>query len=455
MNFSNFKRKTAGTKTLNQVDILGSYDFFTTIISFDSLRQVDIESMNEVYIKSFNTEKDKTTNLTAENYIKLQKVLPLAAHEYTHFIDSTSTIWGLKHLLLMSSGYCSSTELGGDESIFCHAKDFYDHTRTIRLPKYYTVVYESIDNSQPWQASTTIGKVFSSSGKMSNRPVLFSKFLNAKGELLARSPISTVSILEASAMSQEVLMNTEILALTEGEFQLVETGVIKRKMLTHIYNKSITEYSVCVHLLANLQECTDILASFRLCGAICRLVLNCTDEVYDAVLSADIVDTILGFEKGNDTSDRIREGLQCRDLGVLYYMLCNALPPLSYENSDSIVAGIKSSIAALGYDISELEASRALKAESLVKELKASKIETIRELATAAELNYQKLDLLIDSLPFQDLNLPPALLGDSNSMHVFGSKNNSLEDFDIDDCFDELFKGQSWVTRFSEACIEI
>jgi hypothetical protein len=56
-------------------------------------------------------------------------------------------------------------------------------------------------------------------------------------------------------------------------------------------------------------------------------------------------------------------------------------------------------------------------------------------------------------LDIKNINIPPALLGDSNKLSLFANTNNSLRNFDIDECFEELYRGQKWVERFSEACI--
>jgi hypothetical protein len=57
-------------------------------------------------------------------------------------------------------------------------------------------------------------------------------------------------------------------------------------------------------------------------------------------------------------------------------------------------------------------------------------------------------------IPFEKINLPPALLAGSTSSLIFPNNENKLATFDIDLAFDNLYeRGQEWVERFAEACL--
>ncbi len=57
------------------------------------------------------------------------------------------------------------------------------------------------------------------------------------------------------------------------------------------------------------------------------------------------------------------------------------------------------------------------------------------------------------ALPFEELNIPKVFLGDSTEVLIFNNQNNSLSEFNLEKCFDELAEGESWVYRFSEGCV--
>ena len=449
MDFAEFKGKTATTNQLAQVDTLGSFDFFTAIVSLESLQEKDIDEIADIPLE----RSPKWQGITDDLYYKLAKVLPLAAHEYTHFLDSTSTIWGLNHLALMNSAYLSNSDLGGTEEEFYKAKAFYDHTISIHLPKYFTVINSDVDNSRPWQSTITVGKRFAADGRYSQKPVLFSQFINAKEEFLARSPISTVSILEASAMAQEVLLQSTLLSLTYDEFRNVESQIYSRRLINNLYNSSITEYSVCVHMIANQQKCKDVSAALRLCGALCRVVLNATRELYEVAAESGAIEQVLGFESASESYERLRQGLIHEDMGVLFYLLCGALPENTFRDIGSLNRGINHAIEKVGFNMERWEASRRKYAKDKIQMLSSSRIKPIAKLAQAGYLNHQVLRPLSTRINFVDFSTPPALLGDSKSVHIFRSDDNRLRDFDLEACFNELYKGQSWVTRFSEACV--
>ena len=127
MDFSYFKNKTSRTNLLNEVDVLGSYDFYTALITLESLKKYHAEEA----LTAINSIPDffdfkKTKSISIDQYVSLAKVLPLAYHEYTHFVDANSTCWGFDYLKKMNAAYLSKT---GNERGFYKAKEFYDHSR--------------------------------------------------------------------------------------------------------------------------------------------------------------------------------------------------------------------------------------------------------------------------------------------------------------------------------------
>lgn len=61
------------------VSTLAYYDFLDQVININSL---DLDRLE--LITSYS------------NYEKAKAILPLCQHEYTHWLDNTSTLWGIK-----------------------------------------------------------------------------------------------------------------------------------------------------------------------------------------------------------------------------------------------------------------------------------------------------------------------------------------------------------------------
>jgi hypothetical protein len=323
MSYKVFRDKLRRNDCLNGIDTLGSFDFFTTVISLDAIEQRHLDRLRQAFPDLGALFADDAP-IPPDCYLALKDVLPLAIHEYTHFVDATSTLWGLQHLQKMNAAYLC----GNQESEFHHAKRFHDHVRGLRFPKYYTRIHDQVPNSTPWQYQVSIGKLFDSQGQLSNRPVLFGRFANAHGQLLARSPVSAISLLEASAMAQEIAIHSFLLARTPTDFQLVERHELKNRVLTHLYNPAITEYSVCVHMVANHEGLTDVIKAFRVCSVLVRIALNFSNAAFSLVHDHCDVERVLGTtadERG--FADAVRTGIGLGDRGVLYFLLLRALLP--------------------------------------------------------------------------------------------------------------------------------
>lgn len=451
MDFFDFKNKTSRTNLLNEVDILGSYDFYTTIITFESLRQHHADDALKV-INSipdfFDLKKHKT--ISRDQYVSLAKVLPLVYHEYTHFIDANSTCWGFSYLRRMNAAYSSKI---GNEQVFHKAKEFYDYSRCIRLPKYYTFVEKGVGNIRPWRSNITIGHLFSSSGKPTKNSIIFSRFSNLYGESLVRSPISTVSLLEASAMAQELHIQNILLKWCDEDFQVVEGKVIEQKTIQYLYNPNITEYSVCAHVVANKLGTANVSEAFRVCTILTRFVLNFPEWAFDQLSKFCPVFDILGIPKEHSFCKSVKSGFEYRNYGIAYYLLCSALPTGFASDNASIKSAISQGLSRLGLDIDMLLGMSAKSIEKIAKELINSDIPTIADLAAAGMENYRNLDPFSYEIDFSKLHVPPALLGDSEKINLFASKTNYLSNFDLDLCFSEMYSGQEWVERFSESCI--
>jgi hypothetical protein len=455
MEVSDFRHKTKKWNCFAATDTLGAFDFYTSIVSLDSLAPTDV-AIAQQKILEITQKKDNglDAKFDTDAYRQVTKVFPLAAHEYTHFIDTTSTLWGFRHLRMMKEAYEANDAIGGTEPDFCKAKKYYDHIRMLRLPKYYTLRDESSLNTTPWQYQLSAGLLFDSEGRSSDRAVVFTRFLNSTGNLLVRSPISNVSLLEMSAMAQEVLIDISLLANTDNNFMAIEGALYSERLIQYLYNPDITEYSVCVHLVANSLKLADPAIAFRICTALAGVTLNMPIASFSNIASSCPIGDILGLPSTHQGIEYFRNGLSSCDYGILFCLLCHALPKGDYASPQSIQSFVEVSIKKVGISIKDMRSNANLEVNELYQQLRNSVIPEIRMLAEAGYANFKIIGYDRERLPFQKLNLPPVLLADSTSSMIFSNSSNQLSTFNIDSAFTNLYEyGQAWVERFSEACV--
>lgn len=447
MNFDEFKNKAGTFNVLRRIDFAGCYYYATATVTFDSLVEADI-----IKLKNLEMDSKVSPRLSEDQYKILSKILPLAAHEYTHFIDSTSSLWGLNLLAKMNEAYLCSDLLQRDERRFHAAKEFHDYIKRIALPEYYTYKTNA-QNTRPWQVTVTNGQLFDSEGKLSDRVVLFQRFANFQGELLVRSPISTASLLEASAMAQQILTHLMLVRRIEGDFGIVEARDFPRRTLDYLYDPKITEYSVCVHLVSNQLGLFDGIAAFAVCAMLTRLVLNFSAEIFDRLLNTKDLMRRVGLPESHKFSDRLRDGLKHRDLGVAFFLLTRCLPKKPGLEPHEIRSVVRVAAKALGLDLSAVHAAAVNEARKIVGNLKETTIGPIRLLSEFGLANMTRIEPNSASIDFTKLHLPQALLGDMTNVRLMGRADSALGALPVDEIFEPLHRGEAWVARFAEGCI--
>jgi hypothetical protein len=441
------------SNVLSQCDVLGSYDFNTTIVSLESREQRHID-----ILQSYKTEHEEAikggTCLSSAAFNSLKSVIPLAVHEYTHFIDSTSTLWGLKYLELMEEGYTADNEkFSVTESDFYKAKKFHDFIRFSRLPKYYTYQTIVTDASRPWLYHESIGNRFCNEGKVSDIPVLFIWFSNQHSHKLVRSPISSISILECSAMAQEIESTMALIDLLDDDAKIVERQLYFDELSSYLYNRELTEYSVCAHFVSSMFKEPDIFLTFKTCSIICRYILNLPDVTYDDILSNYNFNLAFGDSReAIPFIEKIKQGLENREMGFLFYLLCKVIPKESLTNGSEINNLIQGGFNSLGIDIKKVSDISHHDALIIFSRLKDSQITKLQDIAIAGYENLIELKDFDGTILFEKMNLPPVLLGDSNQVDIFSSESNKLKSYDLDGLYNELVEGQLWVEKFVEAC---
>lgn len=434
----------------SKVDQLGAFDFYTYTVSLDA---VQTESLSDA-LNCLTRMASSPKHLTLEEYKTVDKPLSLAVHEYTHFLDASSTLWGLRYLQQLNAGNeAFANPLG--EHAFPPAKQLFDHVRSIRWPDYYTEHYNLGDHTRrPWGAEVTGGRVFDASGNVSKRPIVFVRFGDYQGRPIVRSPLSTVSVLEASAYGQELMWRMELASALQENVRHVEQSEMSRGVMDYIYHKDLTEYSVCAHLFANQQACTDVAAAYASVALLARWALNMPSAAIPTLSEqlGRVLKEVLGWDTTSEATALIRDGIDAHDVGTIFYVLVCCLPAGSHSSRGALIAGLGEAIGRFGLDELTIRDLAEVEATQTAEALSHSPLESVKALAAAGLLNFRSISWRRSELSMPTLHLPKVVLGDLSLAHPFQNRDNALLRYDVEGSYDELVKGQIWIEKFAEAC---
>ncbi|MBN5048929.1 hypothetical protein JY456_01030 [Stenotrophomonas maltophilia] len=430
-----------------QLDTAGSFDFYTCAISLDAVHPESFARLRMI-----NDARQPDTARTAEEFHAHDSIMPLIAHEYTHFIDATSTCWGLHHLTLLDNAYRAATSR--KEREFHHLKALDNHLRALRLPAYYRTVAKDVKATREWGYVVTIGRRFTANGHLDAAPPIpFCTFHTKDRQHLARAPISVLSLLETSAMAQEIqsrLLALKDLAGAEGQ---VERRMQSEKALRYLYDHTITEYSVCAHLVANYQGCADIYLAYTLAGMLSRFTLDFPCSGFQLLADSPALNGLFGVHDAHDYIKAVRDGLRVGDRGMLYYVIVCALPPDAAESIDVMGGALRFAIERLGLKMEEVRDGALAEGQALAAQVLVSPSAALRSLGSAGYRNQSKIGQTSLRLDFNVLQLPQAMLADCESHSIFDSDANELGRHSVDFFFDGLQPLERTTAEFAEACI--
>lgn len=440
------KKTSARWNPLRKVDTLGQFDFNTCVVMLDSLQLPSVRGITFDDLKSV----EKIDVVTCA---RLTKALVLAVHEYTHFVDSTSTLWGLRHLRLLHRAYTCDE---GDENKFHVMKTYYTHLKRIKFPDYYTTVSKQFETARPWQWKLTTGREFRPDGKPSERPILFVRFFNERWEPIIRSPISTISLLETGAMAAELEASMSLLRRIEGDNErTVATKLFEKESFEYLYNPKLTEYSVCAHLVANRFNVSEATQAFWGSSVIARVTLNTSAIAYNTILkNIQVFFEKFGLRNSEPEAKAIRRALGNYDSGALFYVICMMMDKDALKSSASFVASLVVTMAKFGVHFQkDYERTALEEAETIVAELKGSTFKTVVDVANAAFENLTAMIGGFGTLNLDDMHLPPVLLGDNEEYEFHNVASNKLKGIGVEESYLEMWDGQQRMQEFGDACL--
>lgn len=415
------------------ISTLGSYNYLTQTVMIDSL---DFDKI--IHFKdSFNGEIKGSYSF----YQFFQKTVPLIVHETTHWIDSVSTIWGMQFLYKLYKTYDIEDYrefLKGNADLQEFGKLLFE----IRRHDYFKL-HSKVKNSFPWRYQF---QYLYPSDKFII-PII--SFLTKDMEKIARVPISLTSLLESSAMAQELAVALSFLDILEGSDLIVERKDFIRKQVEALYTPELTEYSVAVHLVANSIHNDDILEAFRVCAVLIRLILNFPTKYFEKISLENIKNKYRFIDSGNcDNYYRtLREG---KDRALLFFIISQLLSDVEIKSfqQDHIENAIKEIFEMICIAIND-DFIKAVDDEmSTYQEyLLGYNYFPIEEISKAGYSNHQSIGIFGKTVyDFTSLITPTIILADNTEIDFF---KNSLEKFQLRHA-EHLIKAELGLLKYYE-----
>lgn len=434
---------------------LAYYSFFTQSVHLTSVEKYDIKELINFFIA-------RKGEIDYRQYKLLRRTLAVLHHEYTHWVDNISTIWGTGLLFRvfeafkLKSDETDETDGIGRSAEYYKIKELRDLSKRIAYSDYYTTQHD-VENKYPWIASYSIGKLFAKSGKLSQYPILFTRFTtNQDKQLICRVPFSLSSILESSAMSQEFYIDHLALSLLSEDSKYVELAQYKKEILSTTYNQNLCVYNVAAHHIANCAGIFDISLAYRVCGILGRFVLNFPSSLFAKInVPVEHIEKITKGVHNDIWLQGYQIAFEYKDRGILFFLIGSLLSKIENPGSVTDAQIIKMLIDALSLI--------NLKCEDVEKE---SKLEIIRNykkleefdnpmsqyIASSGKKIFEKLKIFGEyPYKFHEFSPIPAILGDDTIFQPYGKTEELKFDF-----FEYIYKSMSlepYIRKFEEACI--
>ncbi len=242
-----------GTKfTLCSPDEQGSIDYTTSVILLNTYSSSDRSLIRSALRPTARKNKLLPREIDAYN---------LCTHEYTHYLDLHSTVWGVEYLSRRCGALSRILEQGKEAlsvtmlnaaEIMMH-EDFNKVHHNVRLER--LVTKHGLTYSEKYGTVIVI-------------------YLYCDETLIAETSVSMLSILEANAVANEFEGEYHWIGTTQGSVTAHQHGRIEAKYAQLLQDSSRLEYNI-IHILVAIHFPGHTLRNrLRLVSTLCQLALD-------------------------------------------------------------------------------------------------------------------------------------------------------------------------------------
>ena len=285
----------------------------TTLAAYHfELQLVTLDSIDSPIIKAYENKVPAARN----------KVFPLLAHEYTHFIDNIGSLWGRRLLYSYYRGLVAREEN--------KMRDFYwmiearKGIHRCTSNKYYFTSGPMSGSPPPWVWTLSVGCRFDRSGRIDESDpipfILFGKDGIKSENLIARMPISPCALSEIRAMAAEYFWIKDEENRLGQEHTPASSIDWITKFLEYIYDDDMLIYTSALHLLANSCKTSDLQNLLGEASALAWVALNFPHSL--TVYLRIPKEWATQWKPTHGRIDRITPMLSECDPGFIYTLLC-------------------------------------------------------------------------------------------------------------------------------------
>lgn len=432
------------------LEAIGSYDDFSQTVIVDYLDKEKFFQLLQV-LKSYAAQ-DKATQKTTlqENYESLTKFYSTCIHEFTHWLDHTSTLWGQKQLVLIYNAINAWTNQ--KEYDFWRIVLANSERHRARLATYYTEEYQ-VDLQEsavtPWQYQYGTGLEFGIDGSpRPDRPFVYTVFSNSKGQRVCRVPFSMFSLTESTATYAEFLVKSQWLGLLNDDYRLVEQRYLEREIGRNLYNSKLAIYSVATHCLANSIEIKETLKAYKFSSALATLCFNLPKSLFYSLFEP---------EELSDWGERVQALKELADPGFAFFTIAKQAP--KYRDDVSVVNWLEAALDKAGLpNLATIHNLAHTQMEELENKILDGRYSNqLKSLISVGRQNFTKRgvcgqnELSMNSLSQTSIMLPPIVLGDGFVTPI-NPTTLPIGQEDMEQWIERIIEIEASINGFIQAC---
>lgn len=199
--------------------------------------------------------------------LKNLNMMSLYFHEFRHWIDHISTLWGQKYLIETYRRYDSILKNKEYQSYIISPFLIHKIVEKNHLFKIYkdTICKKNIDRWSFHISTKFIGDV----------PFFTMTFKDVLKQKICISPVTFMSLFETNAVYEEIqLYLTSSKSIRNKDVLHIEDVIKEREYFELAYNSNLIEYSIACHIPAGLLEVSHPFIAYGISSSIATLILN-------------------------------------------------------------------------------------------------------------------------------------------------------------------------------------
>ena len=269
---------------------------------------------NFIYLNEYVDDKDFEKSL--KNPLLDRNRFSVFVHEYQHYIDHVSTLWGVKNIYKIYRAFDAA--IMSDEYKFFKFRELTLEFKRNYFLDYYTETYNHVvgDYENRWKFQITSGLRFDHNGKINDDwPIPFMSFATNEDVKISRVPISVVSLLETTATYAEYEFQISAISTLQPPHRELQLAVISKKLESKLYHPELTLYSAAVHLTSVNLKINDPILGYKISSIFAKTALNIpTSEFSNIKIPKE-------FNSTEEWSRRSKKMLDNLDRGFAFYLL--------------------------------------------------------------------------------------------------------------------------------------